>query len=197
MKSKNSIPLIILISLIAVLNIVGCKKEQPIAMTGATLLADVVLPPETDTYDVLGEISGIKGYIIKYSDKIYRGGDILSEDGMKYLKDQGITGIVSVSPTDLERNLAKQYEIEIFEAEFEKKPLDKKLVQNALAFIEQTQGPVYIHCHSGCHRGGIICCAYRIHQENWPIDKATVEFGRLGGCLKEDFQMLESINTLN
>ena len=56
--------------------------------------------------------------------------------------------------------------------------------------------PLYVHCHGGTHRAGVLGVAYRIHKCGWPWEKALLEHGRLGGSLKDDHIMLASIRTL-
>ncbi len=54
-------------------------------------------------------------------------------------------------------------------------------------------GPLYVHCHGGTHRGGVLMLFVRLHVEGWPLEKALVEFGRLGGDLKGDHPKIEVV----
>jgi protein tyrosine/serine phosphatase len=40
--------------------------------------------------------------------------------------------------------------------------------------------PVLVHCEQGFHRTGILCAAYRVRLQGWPIEQARAELERLG-----------------
>lgn len=40
--------------------------------------------------------------------------------------------------------------------------------------------PVLVHCEQGFHRTGVLCAAYRVAAEGWPIEQALEEMDRLG-----------------
>ncbi len=40
--------------------------------------------------------------------------------------------------------------------------------------------PVLVHCEQGFHRTGILCAAYRVHAEGWPLTRALAELEALG-----------------
>jgi len=183
---------------------VGCELAggggSPHTMTGATGTAHAPggLPPKSDTYKVIGRTKGIDGYVVKYSDRLYRGGCVTSEEGMKALAARSIKTIVSITPDDAERRYAKQYGVTLVEAPFAKdKPVPDETLQRFLKAVRNASGPVYVHCHGGNHRGGTLAAAYRAHIEGWDWDKTLVEFGRLGGSLKDDDTMLESVRPAN
>jgi protein tyrosine phosphatase (PTP) superfamily phosphohydrolase (DUF442 family) len=175
----------------------ACSKWKTDSMTGATPKAKekIKLPPKSDSYVVLGETKGIKNFVVKYDDNCYRGGDILSEEGIKYLKKIGIQTIISVTPTALEKQLCSKHDIKLVELEFAKtKGLSKEQIKLFKAIISsQKNCPVYAHCYGGSHRGGILGVAYRIYICNWPKEKAENEFVILGGSLKDDAIMLQSL----
>lgn len=152
------------------------------------------LPPEDPFYDVLGNVDGIEGYVIKYTNKLYRGGTLKDSTALKYLRRQGITTIVSVTPDEKERRLCRIHGMKLVELPFEK---NKKIPENILpVFLSETrmaEGGVYVHCHGGAHRAGVLGAAYRIHLNNWPAEKAIVEFSKLGGDLTGDNLMVQSI----
>ena len=174
---------------------VSCKEnDRADAVTKASEANDATqLPPVGETYEVIGFVTGLNGYVIKYDDVFYRGGDIASDEGAKVLKEKGIKTIVSVTPTDLERLLAKKYGMELVEVLFEKTGVPAEALESYVKKIKAGEGPFYVHCHGGSHRAGTLAAAYRIHKQGWEFDKAIIEFGRLGGSLKDDHALLESI----
>jgi Protein tyrosine/serine phosphatase len=40
--------------------------------------------------------------------------------------------------------------------------------------------PVFIHCHGGRHRAGIMTAIYRMHHDGWDADRAYAEMKRYG-----------------
>jgi protein tyrosine/serine phosphatase len=45
---------------------------------------------------------------------------------------------------------------------------------------DEAHRPVLVHCEQGFHRTGILCAAFRIAVERWPLDRAVAEMERLG-----------------
>lgn len=170
----------------------GCGEPKGMdAVSGATTKA---FPPKADTYEVVGWQEGLNGYVVKYNDRMYRGGDVLDRKGAQALKQWGVRTIVSVTPTDVERQLAREYGMTLVEVPFEKTP--GPAPETLARFLEATRagpGAFYVHCHGGTHRGGILCASYRMREEGWDFNKTAVEFGRLGGDLKADHAMLEAV----
>jgi protein tyrosine/serine phosphatase len=167
------------------------------AVSGATVYEhdpSAKMPPPSDTYEVLGQLEGLKSYAVKYDDYFYRGGEFFSEDGPETLRKLGIRTIISITPNDMEREAAREYGFNLVEMDFSKKKgLTEADLEKLLETFENDKGPVYIHCHGGTHRGGILGMVYRVHRLGWKWEKALMEFGRLGGSLRDDHIMLESI----
>jgi len=106
----------------------------------------------------------------------------------------GIKSIVSITPTDKERDFCKRHGFTLVEVPFDK--VNGPSADNLGRFVEtikQGQGPFYVHCVGGTHRGGVLGVAYRLHHLGWTYERALVEFGRLGGDLKEDHLLLEAV----
>ena len=192
---KGFISLSVSIVLLVVL-FLGCEKSNDLAgRTAATPHAAVTLPPENDSYTVIGVVKGLSSYVIQYDENMFRGGEPTAQEGVQELKEQGIATIISVTPTDLERQQTRQQQINLVELPFEKKTLSPQTLRVFLQLIDENKGPFYVHCHGGIHRAAALCMTWRIYRQNWDYDKALIEFGRLGGSLKEDNTMLEIIRS--
>jgi tyrosine-protein phosphatase SIW14 len=49
-------------------------------------------------------------------------------------------------------------------------------IEKALSVLEdRTQAPVFVHCHEGKDRTGMIIACYRISHDNWSNQKALAE----------------------
>lgn len=197
-------PLIVIICIPAALSCImsSCcsqKSPQVDAVSGATskyIHGQVVLPPPADSYEVVGVVDGLKNYVIKYDDTLYRGGEPFAESALQSLEKLGVRTVVSITPTEHERKLCRENNLALVEIPFEKtKGLSRADLELYLNTIRAGSGPFYVHCHGGTHRGGVLGFAYRVHIQGWDYNKALVEFGRLGGDLLSDHIMLESAGT--
>lgn len=166
-----------------------CPILQP--LTGGNIPAP--LPPEGETYDVLGRRDGIRFYIVKYSENLYRGGDIRSEKGAQALKDLGIRTVVSVTPNDTERSLARQFGFELVEIPFGFYNLTKAELDRFLAAVDSRPGPIYVHDFGGIAQAGILLAHYRIHRQGWTFDKALAEYRRLGANYWDSLAMVDTL----
>lgn len=45
---------------------------------------------------------------------------------------------------------------------------------------DSSSHPVLVHCEQGFHRTGVLCAAYRMACEGWPLDRALDELETLG-----------------
>lgn len=154
----------------------------------------VTLPIDSADYHVLGQLTGLKMFAIAYEDSLIRGGEIYHDDAADVLNQQGIELIISVTPNDREREFCQKYGFELLEMPFEK--IDgpaPALLGGFLDAVEQTSGSVYVHCHGGTHRAGILCMAYRVHTQKWDTERALLEYLKLGGDLQTDQDMIKRV----
>ncbi|MCK5808642.1 dual specificity protein phosphatase family protein [bacterium] len=189
----------ILISLLIIVSGVSCKNNSNIdAISDATTKyvrnEKTILPPKSDTYTTIGSLPGLKGFVVKYDDNFYRGGELYSKEGIQSLKSLNISTILSVAPTEVERKMAKKYGLRLFEVPFTKEVgLSKRDLEKVINILKKENMPLYVHCHGGTHRGGIVGMVYRIYKNNWSLEKALLEYAYLGGSLKDDQKMIQSI----
>lgn len=135
------------------------------------------------------ELPGIRnGHFV--DEHLYRGGDV-SEFGIQVLKEAGITLIIclknakqdSQDEIDTERRLAFAYGIEFCNAPMDSSGVfgydDGWKVPAILALIAKTEGRVFIHCHKGSDRTGVVVACYRI-TDHWSADQALNEMKRYG-----------------
>jgi len=146
-------------------------------LTGGNIPAP--LPQPGDTYKVVGYRDGIRFYVVQYNDRLYRGGDIRSQAGMEALKALGIKTIISVTPTDQERAWAKDYGMKYVEIPFGWFDMKKEHLDKFLAAADAGPAPIFVKCFGGDLRAGILAAHWRIHRENWPVQKALDEYFRL------------------
>lgn len=199
MKVVQNLGLIAMVVVI-MLGGISCQWRHSagiVTTTGATphgYAEDTVLPPPAGEYEVVGVMEGLKKFVVKYDDTLYRGGEPFAECAIESLRKLGIRTIISITPTDYERAFCQTQNITLVEIPFDKKPgPSKQDLKRYLDTIETGAGPFYLHCHGGTHRGGTLGVAYRIHFLGWSFQEALIEHGRLGGDLLGDHTMLEAV----
>ena len=170
------------------------------AVTGATAAYASgdrgTLPPAGEGYEVLGVREGIKNWAIRYDDTLIRGGEFYADSAAQALREWGVKTIVSAAPSAKERAFCAQHGFALVEIPFDKaRGPTAGDIRTFLDTVKTGQGPFYVHCVGGAHRGGVLGVAYRLHVLNWPAERALVEFGRLGGNLKDDHGMLEAVRS--
>ena len=186
-----------LVTVFAVLlvSLVSCSstgKSSPASGNGN----EVKLPPASQTYSVMGGVTGINMFVAKYDDKLFRGGEPTAKQGFISLKQLGINTIISIVPSKLERTYAPKYDIKLVELEFQKPDgPSKEQLKTFLDTIAKGKSPFYVHCKGGRHKGGILGLAYRLHVQKWPLEKALIEFEQLGGSRTDDDKMIKAVTS--
>ncbi len=150
------------------------------------------LPPKDSAYSIIGYVQGLKGYVVRYSPHLYRGGDIIDEKGIVALRNHGIKTIIAVTPQQQARELAELHAIQYIDFPYEYGKLPREKLIHFLDIVKNYEKPLYIHCHGGNRRAGVLCALYRIYCKDLPFEKALIEYGKLGGKVKEDFQLLNA-----
>jgi protein tyrosine/serine phosphatase len=57
----------------------------------------------------------------------------------------------------------------------------EEVFERFLTLVQQAERrPVLVHCEQGFHRTGMLCAAYRIRVENWPLERALEEMRAFG-----------------
>ncbi len=161
--------------------------------TSASMTTNDWLPEVGENYEILGYNDGLKGVLIKYSDSLYRGGDILSSVGASLLKKHGIKTIISVTPNDVIRSLCSSYGFELHEVVFDYADLTQEQTDSLFTIFENAEPPLFIHCHSGKRRGGNLVLLYRGYVQSWDFEEAMIEYAALGGTTDEDYSMLKQL----
>lgn len=170
------------LSFLLCLLMLSCKME--VSTTEST---------DSDSERKVGSIEGIENTVFRYDEGLYRGGDIVSQNGMDELKKLGIKTVFSVTPTDDERKFALKSGIKLIETPFTKDGIPQDKLPLYLDQMKAAEQPFYVHCHSGKNRGGTLLAAYRIHVQDWPFSKVRTEFVSLGGKADEFPALLESV----
>ena len=109
-----------------------------------------------------------------------------SEEGLRYLKEQGFRTIVSFRQDSPERRQAesmgiKYVEIPIRSGPFSATPPSEEQVRQFLSVCSDSASrPVFIHCLRGRDRTGAMAAVYRIDACGWTADEAVEEMTEFG-----------------
>lgn len=207
LKMRNSffiIPILIFVTLST-----NCEKEESSskaqinkstsadATSTASQKSDSWLPEVDTTYKIIGYKKGLKGVTIEYNPNMFRGGNILSAEGAKFLQENGIKTVISVTPDDNIKTLCNTFQISNVNMFYDYGKLSDSVTVSFLNLLDDKNNyPVYIHCFSGKQRAGLLCAIARIYKENWSFEKAEAEYNKLGGKVNEDHQLLIKANEL-
>lgn len=155
----------------------------------------ITLPQEHSDYDVVGIVPGIKKFVIKYNDKLFRGGLPYSEKGYNFLAQKGIKTVISIVPDDGLKKWASIHNVKVIDLPFEKsKGLSTKQHNQLVKIYKEEVAPFYVHCHGGTHRASACAAIYRTELEGWALDKAVKEYDLLGGDSTKEKKLIDSIN---
>lgn len=183
---------VIVVASLLIASVVFSDRQKEDAVSSATVVSSkkVQMPQKSKDYQVF-QINGITKFLVSYSSTFARGGMIETIEGMMALKKRGIKTIVSIVPTPQEKAMAKQFGFKLVDIPFSNevlKPEDLKLFK----IILDEKKPVYVHCHGGTHRAGVLGLYYRLWS-GWTFNRAHDEFVALGGFPLKDKPLLDVV----
>src|SRR5262249_19752526 len=117
------------------------------------------------------------------SDSLYRGSQPKPQD----YKDLAAIGIKTVVDLQAEGERGEQSEVEAAGMKFFRVGMSDKSwpsiaqVDEFFKIIDDPANqPVFMHCHGGHHRTGMMSALYRIRHDNWDIGRACDEMDQYG-----------------
>jgi protein tyrosine phosphatase (PTP) superfamily phosphohydrolase (DUF442 family) len=150
-------------------------------------------PPPGATYEVLGRRTGLSGYLIRYSDGLYRGGSPTSPQGISALKTMGVRSLISICPSRSLRRWSADAGMNLVEIPFGPGGPSAQDRERFLRAMRQLPRPVYVHCRTGERRAGALGILYRTKMGRWDFESALHEFLRLGGERSRDARLISSV----
>lgn len=148
------------------------------------------------TAESLGNRTGLNGTLIRYmpakADQalLYRGGIILNSRGMGELSANGIKSVLCPLTEPELPELAAARDLPFQSIHFTGETLDLPTAKALIAYMQAAAKPMYLCCHGGSHRAGILAMLYRIHVQGADFNDAKAEFLSLGGSTTKDAAML-------
>lgn len=121
----------------------------------------------------------------RVNERLYRGGQP-RKDGFKKLAELGITTVINLRDDD-ERALLEELDataagLRYFNVPFKRRgPPNEAQVDRVLSLIDAHENEkVFLHCHKGQDRTGMVVALYRISRDGWTDEQAISEAERLG-----------------
>ena len=125
------------------------------------------------------ELPGVPN-LHKVSDELYRGAQP-SAEGMKQLEKLGIKTVVNLRFLTSDRDELKGTELayeHINVMTFH--PETEEVVRFLKIVTDPKRTPVFLHCHQGADRTGMMCAVYRVAVQGWSKDEAIEEMTKGG-----------------
>lgn len=125
------------------------------------------------------ELPGVPN-LHKVSEDLYRGAQP-STDGMKQLEKLGVKTLVNLRFILSDRDRIKGTGLDYEHINTTTLSTETKDVVRFLKIVtDASRTPVFVHCHRGVERTGIMCAAYRIIVQDWNKDEAIEEMTKGG-----------------
>jgi protein tyrosine phosphatase (PTP) superfamily phosphohydrolase (DUF442 family) len=133
--------------------IIGCSqsgKSGPEPKGGQSLSADTRVPRQNGPTDK--EYAALHN-LMQVTDKIYSGGEPHGEEAFASLARLGVKTVVSVDGTRPDIEAAREYGIRYVHIPIGYDGIEKEAGQSLARLVREADGPIYVHCHHGQHRG--------------------------------------------
>ncbi len=121
--------------------------------------AEPQMPP---TPEKLEDPAGIHN-LLKLSERVYSGSEPHGEEAFKNLQKLGVKTVVSVDGARPNLELAAKYGLRYVHIPIGYHGVDAEPAKALVRVAREVEGPIYVHCHHGRHRGpaaaAVVCMA--------------------------------------
>ncbi|MDJ0521815.1 MAG: cytochrome c [Planctomycetota bacterium] len=161
--------------LLAGLAFAACGGEDATTPSGDSPKA----PPSTEpavevTYDEHGDPEGIHRHR-RWSDRVGQGAQPAGDIAFRNLKALGYTTVLSVDGAIPDVEGAEKHGLRYIHIPIGYDGVPEESALQIAAILEQTEGPVFVHCHHGKHRGPAAAMVLRICEDKISNDQAVHE----------------------
>ncbi|MBI4563512.1 MAG: cytochrome c [Planctomycetes bacterium] len=122
--------------------------------------------------------------VYRLSEKLISGSEPHGEEGLQALAKLGVKAIISVDGGKPDAAAAKKYGMRYVHLPigYDGVPRDRAL--EIARAVRDLEGPIYMHCHHGKHRGPAAAAIALAAAEGWPNEKAVAAMKMCGTSLK-------------
>lgn len=172
--------------LIPFLALAGLAMLIPACATGSSPADDDVAMTEDVgaaaevTYDEHGEPVGLHRHHW-LSERIGQGAQPKGEEAFKNLAALGYTTVLTVDGAIPDIENARKYGLRYVHVPIGYDGVPREAAAKIVAAVERSEGPVYVHCHHGKHRGPAGAMTARMFVDGISHEQAVVEL-RDSGC---------------
>jgi protein tyrosine phosphatase (PTP) superfamily phosphohydrolase (DUF442 family) len=108
----------------------------------------------------------------RLGNKIYSGSRPKGEEGIRDLKDLGVTAILSVEDVTPDFEAAHRLGLKYVHVPLDKNGVKEDQKAEVLKVVREATGPVYFHCTSGVNRGPTAAALAAVAFEGWTVEEA-------------------------
>ncbi len=177
----------------------GCTSSSSQESMGATLAVD---DADADAYELAGRVSlpstspeelpGLHN-VCHLSESVISGSEPQGEEAFRHLSELGVRTILSVDGKVPDQELAAKYGMRYVHAPIRYNGIeDEELLQIAKTFRE-LDGPFYVHCFHGKHRGPAAAAVGRIVIDGAERVRAVAEMRQWCGTSKKYKGLYETL----
>lgn len=138
-----------------------CRVMRPSCLVLAVWLAMSVVHAQTNAPGVKPLASGHLENVFLINNKVFSGGSPHDHKGFAQLKQLGIKTILSVDGGKPDLEMARNYGFRYIHIPMGYDGTTSSNANRLLKAAESSEGPIYVHCHHGKHRGpaavAVIC----------------------------------------
>ena len=173
---------------VTVLGLAGALALAAAACGSATSDAGRATPAPADvpvqpTLDASGHPVGIENYR-RWSDKIGQGGQPDGDEAFRNLAALGYRTLISVDGAKPDAETAAKYGMTYVHVPFGYNGVPQDAQDRIVKAVTSTEGPVFIHCHHGQHRGPAGAMVARIAVDGISHEEALKEL-KDSGCAEQ------------
>jgi protein tyrosine phosphatase (PTP) superfamily phosphohydrolase (DUF442 family) len=133
--------------------------------------AEIRLRPAQWATPVIG--SSLENFY-SLDEKVYRS-EQPDDKGFAELERFGIKEVVNLRRFHTDKNEAQYRKILLHQVKMNAADIEPEQIVKALKIIQESKGPVLIHCWHGADRTGIVAASYRMVFQDWSKEQAIQE----------------------
>ncbi len=130
-------------------------------------------------HEVLGDLPGVPN-VVRLDERLIRGGAPVGDEGMATLASLGVATILSADSDEDEARRASAAGITLVEIPFGYGGPSRAQMEEIALALRNAAGTVYVHCHHGTKRVGVLAGIWRMAYGDWSADEAAAEMQDLG-----------------
>ncbi len=145
------------------------------ANSGCTQVDQPVLGDRPEEWAVaMGNRPGLSNFF-RVSDQLYRGAQP-EDEGFAELQSLGVKTVVNLRTMHSDRDQCQEAELEYVHITVQAwEGEDEEVADFLKVVLDPENQPVFLHCHHGADRTGVMCAVYRIVVQGWTKEAAIRE----------------------